>query len=64
MVPGITHLFVKKLHGTVFEEFIRNERTDKYNLMCSIDENDKHQPSYFDDGSSVSCNALPSNPTT
>ena len=42
MVPGITHLFVKKLHRTVFEEFIRNERTDKYNLMCSIEFYSKH----------------------
>ena len=24
----------KKIHGTVFEEFIRNARTDKHNLMC------------------------------
>ena len=27
----------KKLHGNVFEEFIRNARTDRYNIMCSID---------------------------
>ena len=42
----------KKLHGTVFEEFIRNARNDRYNLMCSIDAHEKQQPSSFDDGSS------------
>ena len=26
----------KKLHGTVFEEYIRNVGTDRYNFMCSI----------------------------
>ena len=34
----------KKLHGNVFKEFIRNERTDRYNIMCSIDEHDKQHP--------------------
>ena len=27
----------KKLHEEMFEEFIRNARTDRYNIMCSID---------------------------
>ena len=40
----------KKLHGTVFEEYIRNARNDRYNLMCSIDAHVKQQPSSFDDG--------------
>ena len=31
----------KKLHGKLFEEFIRNARTDRYNLMCSIDAHEK-----------------------
>ena len=26
-----------KLHGKVFEGFIRNARTYRYNIMCSID---------------------------
>ena len=41
----------KKLHGNVFEGFIRNARTDRYNIMCSIDEHEKEHQSYFDDGS-------------
>ena len=36
MVPGITHLFVK-ITWIVFEEFIINTITERYNLMCSID---------------------------
>ena len=31
----------KKLHGNVFEEFIRNARTERYNIMCSIDAPEK-----------------------
>ena len=27
----------KKLHGKLFEVFIINSRTDRYNIMCSID---------------------------
>ena len=27
----------KKLHGKVFEGFIINAITDRYNIMCSID---------------------------
>ena len=27
----------KKLHGNVFEGFIINAITDRYNIMCSID---------------------------
>ena len=61
MVPGITHLFVKKLHRTAFEEFIRNERTGRYNLMCSIDTHKKDNPPHFDDFSSGGGYVLPSN---
>ena len=38
MVPGITNLFVKKLHGTVFEIYTRNAITYRCNIICSIDE--------------------------
>ena len=31
----------EKLHGKLFEVFIINERTDRYNIMCSIDANEK-----------------------
>ena len=47
-----------KLHGTVFEKYIRNTITDRYNMMYSIDAHGKQQPSYVDDGSSGDGNAL------
>ena len=43
----------KKLHGKVFEGFIRNSRTDRYNIMCSIYAHEKEHQSSCDDGSSV-----------
>ena len=30
-----------KLHGKVFEAFIINSRTDRYNIMCSIDAHER-----------------------
>ena len=40
MVPGITYLFVK-ITWKVFEEFIINARTGRYNIMYSIDAHEK-----------------------
>ena len=34
----------KKLYGNVSDGFIRNERTDRYNIMCSIDAHEKINP--------------------
>ena len=31
----------EKLHGKMFEEIIRNERSDRYNIVCSIDAHEK-----------------------
>ena len=34
----------KKLHGKLFEGFIRNARNDRYDITCSIDAHEKeHQ---------------------
>ena len=33
-----------KLHGTVFEIYIRNTKTEKYNIICSIDPHEKKYP--------------------
>ena len=41
----------KKLHGRVFEGFIRNSRTDRYNIICSVDAHEKQHLSSCDDGS-------------
>ena len=35
--PWYNTSICKKLHGTVFEGFIINARTERYNIMCSID---------------------------
>ena len=35
--PWYNTSICKKLHGKLFEVFIRNARTDRYNIMCSID---------------------------
>ena len=64
MIPGITHLFIKKKHVTVFEEYNGNAITDRYNIMCSIDAYEKQQPSSVDDSISGGGNAPPSNSTT
>ena len=50
----------KKLHGKVFEGFIINLRTERYNIMCSIDSHEKDHPSSCDDGISSGGCPLPS----
>ena len=42
-----------KLHVTVFNGFIRNDRTKICNIMCSITADDKLQPTDIDDAISV-----------
>ena len=39
--PWYNTSICKKLHRTVFENFIRNEITGRYNIMCSIDAHEK-----------------------
>ena len=48
----------------MFERFIRNAITDRYNIMCYFDEHEKEHPSSCDDGSSGGSCPLPSNSTT
>ena len=44
----------KKLYGKLFEGFIINSRTDRHNIMCSIDAYEKeHKSSSCDDVISV-----------
>ena len=40
--PWYNTSICKKLHDKLFEEFIINERTDRYNLMCSIEAHEKN----------------------
>ena len=39
--PCYNTYICKKIHGKVFEEFIRNAITDRFNIMCSIDTHEK-----------------------
>ena len=51
--PWYNTSIFKKLHGKLFEAFIINAKTDRYNIMCYIDAYEKdHRSSSFDDGSS------------
>ena len=47
----------------MFEAFIINARTDRYNLMCSIDAHENN-PSEHDDGSSSGGYPIPLNTIT
>ena len=40
-VPWNNTYICKRLHGKVFEEFIMNAITDRYNIMCFIDAHEK-----------------------
>ena len=43
-----TYIF-KKLHEDIFEGFIRNAITNRYNIMYYIQANEKQHPSEHDD---------------
>ena len=46
--PRYNTAMCSKLHETVFDDFIRNDRTHIWNNMCSIPAHDKLQPTYVD----------------
>ena len=62
--PWYNKSICKKLHGKVFKGFIRNARTDRYNIMCSIYIYEKYHQSSIDDGSSGGGFPLLTNSTT
>ena len=53
-----------KLNGTVLEYFIKNSRTDRYNLRCSITARDRKKPTCTDDANSSVCRSINNNATT
>ena len=61
--PWYNTSICKQLHRKVFEVFIRNARTKKYNLMSSIGAHEKNYPSVHDDGSSGGGSPIPSHST-
>ena len=42
--PWYNTSICKKLHGKLFEEFILNAKTERYNSMCSIGTHEKQNP--------------------
>ena len=42
-----------KLHGITFEDFITQDRTDRYNIMCSLVAHDRLQENKTDNESSI-----------
>ena len=51
-IPWYNTSICSKMHGTTFGDFIRNDRTDRCNIMCSMPAHDKQQPAYVDDAGS------------
>ena len=52
-VPWYSTAICSKLHGKLFEDFIRRAGTYRYHIMCSITAHDKQQPSYEDEEISI-----------
>ena len=48
-VHGTTKNICSKLYGTTFEDFIKQSRTDRYNIMCSLVAHDRLQENKPDD---------------
>ena len=48
----------------MFKDFIRHAITDRYHFMCSIIAQDKKQPLYEDEESSIGDGPIPKNATT
>ena len=53
-----------KLHGNRFEDFIKQARKDKYDLMCSLVAHDKLQLDYKYDESSIGDRSITDNAKT
>ena len=48
----------------MLDDFIRNGKTERFNIMCSITAHDKIQPTYVDYSNSVGGRAISKNATT
>ena len=53
-----------KLHGSRFDDFITQARTDRYNIMCYLVAHDRLQLDYKYDESSIGDRVIPDNATT
>ena len=63
-VPWYNTSICLQLHGSRFEDFITQARTDRYYLMCYLVPHEKLQLDYKDDEISIGDRATPGNETT
>ena len=61
--PRYNTAICSKLHGKLFEYFIRHALIDIYHIMCSIITHDKQQPSYEDEEISIGDRPILNNAT-
>ena len=61
--PWYNTSICSKLHGSMFENFITQARTYRYNLMCSLVSHDILQLDYNDDEISIVNRAIPDDAT-
>ena len=61
--PRYNTAICSKWHGTVFDDFIRNDRTYRCNIMCSIPAHDKQQTACVDDAGNGGGRAIHNNST-
>ena len=62
--PWFNTSICSKFHGSSFEDFITQARTDRYNLMCCLVAYDKLQLYYKDDEISIGDSSIHDNATT
>ena len=62
--PWYNTSICSKLRGSRFGDFITQERTDRYNLMCYLVSHDKFQLDYKDDDISIGDRSITDNATT
>ena len=61
--PWYNTSICSKLHGSRFEDFITQARTDRYNLMCSLVAHDILQLDYKSKESSIGDREIPDDAT-
>ena len=57
--PWYNKFICLKFHGSMFEYFITQARTDRYNILCYLVAHDKMQPDYKDDEISIGDRSIP-----
>ena len=52
-IPWYNIYICSRLHGSLFKDFIKHARTNRYNLICSLVVHDKMQSAYEYDERSI-----------